>query len=72
MLNPRAIAMQGLGRTSRLVAVQGLWPAPAFGGGGYGRFRVPDDLIDAQRRMQMGADELLLLIAGAVATGMLH
>jgi hypothetical protein len=65
--------MQGLGRTSRLVAVQGLWPVQGFGSGaGRGRFRVPDELIDAQRRMQMGADELLLLIAGAVATGMLH
>jgi hypothetical protein len=71
MLNARAIALQGLGRTSRLVAVQGLWPAPVIGGGG-GRFRVPAEFIDAQRLKQIDSDELLLLIAGAVATGMLH
>jgi hypothetical protein len=42
---------------------------PIFGGG---VFTVPRDLIDAQRRRQIEADDLLLLIAGAVATGMMQ
>ena len=61
-LNPRAIATQGLGFSSRLVAVQGLWPVAdsAVGGGGFRQrqrvaWRTNDD------------DEVLLLIAAAVA-----
>jgi len=32
-LNPRAVALQGLGRSPRLVAVQGLWPEESEGDG---------------------------------------
>jgi Xaa-Pro aminopeptidase len=57
MLNARAIAMQGLGRSGRLVAVQGLWPEADAGGSNVGargslakRVREQYELIDEVRR----------------------
>ncbi len=43
-------------------------PLPPSGGG----IRLPRRLIDAQRAGLIEADEILLLIAGSVAAGLLH
>jgi hypothetical protein len=62
-LNPRSIAVQGIGRPQRLVAMQGLWPdqTQTIRPAGLRR-RVP--VID---RGVDEADALLLLVAGEVA-----
>lgn len=66
MLDPRAIAMQGLGRSGRLVAVQGLW-SEAEGGnagarGGYAkRIREQYELIDEVRRKSSALKRALAL-----------
>ena len=73
-MNPRRVAVQGLlaGQRALSVATQGVQPLRvAFVGGG-GSVRVPRDLIDAQRLRLIGADDLLLLMAGAAAAGLLH
>jgi hypothetical protein len=71
MLSARSIALQGLGRSGRLVAVQGLWPDTDAIVYGAGRFLLPNKLIDAQRKRLIEADELLLLVCGAVASEIL-
>ena len=50
------------------------WGAVETGGPGLGarRVQVPPDLIDAQRMRMISQDDLLMLIAGAVAAGLLH
>jgi hypothetical protein len=73
-LSQRAIAVQGLGFSTRLVAVQGLWPIAApqqvFGGG---RFPVPPDLLAGFRRRLLAEDELMLMMASAIlGAGILH
>ena len=70
-LSPRAIALQGIGRPPRLVAVQGLWPDRATASGVYGvrRVRLPQPLIDAQARREIDEDDTLLLLAASVVAG---
>jgi hypothetical protein len=70
-MNPRSIATQGLGRSTRLVAVQGLWPDPAFsGGGGFRRRRVTmPRLAD---RTSADSDALLLATTLAAGLGLLQ
>jgi hypothetical protein len=67
-LNPRAIATQGLGFSTRHVAVQGLWPVSTpdvpTGGGGRKTPRAPTRFNDD--------DEIMLLIASVVASGLLN
>ncbi|MBP8100957.1 MAG: hypothetical protein KAY54_03650 [Burkholderiaceae bacterium] len=64
-MNPRSIATQGLGRSTRLVAVQGLWPDPAFSGGGFRPRRV-----NLPRADRTSADSDALLLAATLAAGL--
>jgi hypothetical protein len=69
----RRVALQGLvvGAGALSIATQGFQPlsvSTLFGGG---RFRVPSELVTAQRLRQIEADDILLLIAGSVAAGLL-
>lgn len=65
-LIPRAIAVQGVGYSARLVAMQGLWP------------RGTTIVASSPRRVPMPSpipaddDALLLLIASLIATGTHH
>jgi hypothetical protein len=66
MLNARAIATQGLGRSSRLVSVQGLWPEAEGGNvGARGslakRVREQYELIDEVRRKSAALKRALAL-----------
>jgi hypothetical protein len=67
-LSPRAIAVQGIGRSPRLVAVQGLWPDSAFAGGRR-RVRLPRELIDAQAMRVIDEDDTMLLLTVSLAAG---
>lgn len=64
-LSPRAIAVQGLGYSQHLVAVQGLAgiSAEPVHGPGYWNLPLPRNLLGAQ----LADDELILLMAGGVA-----
>jgi hypothetical protein len=72
----RRVALQGLvvGAGSLSIATQGFQPlrVSSVSGGGGRAYRVPRELIDAQRRRLIDADEILLLIAGSVAAGIIH
>ena len=68
-LSPRAIAVQGIGRSPRLVAVQGLWPDSAFTGGRRRRVRLPRELIDAQALRTIDEDDTMLLLTVSLAAG---
>lgn len=65
-LNPRLIAVQGIGDSSRLVAVQGLWPAFRRRGGLVSSSRA---LMDAQMERLIDEDDALLLLALSCAGG---
>lgn len=67
-LNPRAIATQGLGRSTRLMAVQGLWPdSLSTGGGGFRSRRV---FLQRHLADRTGADSDALLLAATLAAGL--
>ncbi len=68
-LSPRAIAVQGLGYSTRLVAVQGLWPDAGTGGSGVLRVRIPRRTVEATRLRLIDEDDTLLVIAGALTAG---
>lgn len=80
-LNPRAVAVQGIGFSPLLVALQGLLPSDeppqpvVIGPGGHPwhRHLVPGDLLVAQRQQLIEEDELMLLIlANCAAAGLLN
>jgi len=73
-LSPRAIAMQGLGSSTRLVAVQGLWPAgAAFTGAGISRSqRASVPLTYARARLIGDEDEILLAMTLSAWGGVLQ
>ena len=68
-LSPRAIAVQGIGFSPRLVSVHGLWPDTGSYGGGVRRMRLPRSLVDAQRIALIDEDDVLLTIAAALSVG---
>jgi len=66
MLSPRAIAVQGLGSGTRLVAMQGLWPAgTAVAPRPRGGRGMPD--LSYARKLQIGAEDELLMAATLAA-----
>lgn len=67
-LNPRAIATHGFGFSPRLVAVQGLWPVADAGAPGGGGYRRPQRV----RERPNDDDEIMMLIASVVASGLLQ
>ncbi len=74
-MNVRRIAVQGfiIGAGALSIATQGFQPiTEASTGGGGARLSIPPAMIDAQRRHLIEADEILLLIAGSVAAGLLN
>jgi len=63
----------GVGSKSAILVTAGLGLRALrgqFGGGGF--VRMPRDLLDAQRLRMISADDLLLMMAGAAAAGLLH
>lgn len=70
-MNPRSIATQGLGRSTRLVAVQGLWPdADSSAGGGFRQRRVY--MPESAHRTAADSDALLLAVTLAAGLGVLQ
>jgi hypothetical protein len=73
VLDPRAIALLGIGYAAGLVARIGLWDAPAGGGGGKGKprrkvyptFYDPRPVIEPLRR-PVEEDEAILLLSGGL------
>ena len=75
ILSAYAIAVQGIGFSPCVTAVQGFWPVAEVTTqvGGGGRFPVPPDLLAGFRRRLLAEDELMLMMASAIlGAGILH
>lgn len=67
-LSPRAIATQGIGFSSRLISVQGLYPLADRYVGGFIR-QASRKMLDAQLARKLNEEDVLLLLALSCAGG---
>lgn len=67
MLNSRAIAVQGIGFSTLLIAAQGLLPVEITGGsGGIFRFKAPKSRATGLSLTQQN-DDILLMVCSALS-----
>ncbi|OXE35265.1 MAG: hypothetical protein CGW95_15035 [Phenylobacterium zucineum] len=62
IFNPRAVALQGIGFATLLVAVQGLAPATVTVPEPHRYYSMGTDAVQALRRQQLEEDEVILAV----------